>query len=123
MKTQRKKVNTKKAPKSKVKAKKPAQKKPVVLPIAAKEEWYRVDTEVRVTDTLGAVGYIYTVGQEVSSEEQARNTMEGMKLIGVGGRLLHLDGTPAGKILATWGNVEQMAEAERLEKAALEPKS
>lgn len=117
MKTRSKKARPKLAPKSK--AKKPARKKEVILPVAAKEEWYRVDTEVPRIERPGQSSYTYTEGSMFPSEEEARRTMEGMKLIGVGGRLVHLDGSPDGRVVASWGDVERMAEAERLEKASL----
>lgn len=62
--------------------------------------------------------YTYTTG-EVVPEEQARCRMEGMKLMGMGGRLVLMDGSPDGKIQATWGNVDRMAAAEKAERENL----
>ena len=115
MKSKKKAVKSKPSPKAKAKGKK--KPKPKVMAVR-KEVYFRVDTEVP-TVQKGVTNYTYTTGAVVP-EEQARNTMEGMKLMGMGGRLVHMDGTPDGKIHATWGNVDRMAAAERVEKAALE---
>lgn len=99
--------------------KKPAPKPKVYATV--KEEWYRVDTEIPSVDRkTGLTSYTYTNSPPPMDEQAARRVMEGMKLIGVGGRLIHLDGTPDGKLVATWGNVERMAQAEKQERAAKE---
>lgn len=98
------------------------QPKKKVLAIAAKPEFYRVELEVASKAGDGTTQYTYSaVTQQLEmSEEEAQKQMEEMKAMGIGGRLIHLDGTPEGKIITTWGSVERTAEAEKVERAALE---
>jgi len=89
-----------------------------------KEEFYRVDTEVPMSNQrTGETTFTYTTGSEVTDEQTAHIRMEGLKMCGIGGRLVHLDGTPDGKIISVWGNVDRMAAAERREREVLESKN
>ena len=53
------------------------------------------------------------------SETEAQEKADEMKAMGIGGRIIHLDGTPEGKVVSTWGSVERTAAAEKIENAAL----
>jgi hypothetical protein len=93
-----------------------------VLAVAAKPEFYRVDVEVPHHKPDGTTEYTYTPQKSDVSEELAKEMGDGLKAMGIGGRIVHLDGTPDGKVIVIWGNVEREAEAEKIEKAALEKK-
>lgn len=99
---------------------KPPKKK--VMAVAAPLEFYRVDVEVASRVSGGVTQYTYTPcekSQQGLSEEEAHLMADEMKAIGIGGRIVHLDGTPEGKVTLTWGSVERTAAAEQIEKAAL----
>lgn len=98
-------------------------KKKKVTAVLAKPEFYRVELEVMSRAADNTVQYTYAPfvkGHEQVEEAAANLIMEEMKAMGIGGRIIHLDGTPDGKITTTWGSVERTAAAEKVEQAALE---
>lgn len=112
--------NTKKKVAKKVVAKKVAKKvveKKVAVP---QTEFYRADMEVpQVNLKTGVTEYAYTDGP-AQEEVKARDSMEQLKAMGVGGRLIKLDGSPDGEVVERWGGVGRVLEASTVEKDALE---
>jgi hypothetical protein len=91
------------------------------MAVAAPLEFYRVELEVASKAGDGTMQYTYApYGQSSGvSETEAQTAADEMKSLGIGGRIVHLDGTPEGKVLQTWGSVERAAAAEKIEKGAL----
>jgi hypothetical protein len=91
------------------------------MAVAAPLEFYKVELEVASKAGDGTMQYTFApYGDNVGlSETEAQEKADEMKLIGVGGRIVHLDGTPEGKVTQTWGSVERAAAAEKIEKEAL----
>lgn len=94
--------------------------------IAEPEKLYKVQMEVSSKNLqTGLTQYAYTDHQVPQSKGpvndiRAQEIMEEMKAIGVGGRIILLDGSPEGIEQVKWGGVERTAEAEKVEKEALE---
>lgn len=99
------------------KSKKKAPKKKVMA-IAAKPEFYNVQIEVPSKTKDGMTEYTYSNVLEGVESLQATEKQEELKAMGCGGRVIHLDGTPEGAIISTWGSVERVAAAEKIEEAA-----
>lgn len=74
----------------------------------------------RKTDGTTEYTYAGHPSRTEVSEEVANELADGLKAMGMGGRIIHLDGTITGTVISTWGSVERTAEAEKTEKAALE---
>lgn len=91
-----------------------------VTAILAKQEWYKVELEVASKAGDGTMQYTFADHTSGVTEEQARESADGLKAIGCGGRIIHLDGTPDGKVILTWGSVDRTAAAEKVERASLE---
>jgi hypothetical protein len=93
------------------------------MAVVQPEKLYKVQLEVASKSVqTGLTEYTYAdhESRESVTDAVAQEMMDSMKLIGIGGRIIELDGTPEGKVCVTWGSVERTAEAEKVEKAALE---
>ena len=92
--------------------------------IAAPEKYYKVQLEVSSKNlATGLTEYTYTdQSKHPVSDTVAQQQMDEMKSIGVGGRIVLLDGTPDGAVQVTWGSVDRTASAEKVERATLENK-
>lgn len=102
----------------------PKPKKKKVLAVLAKPEFYKVELEVAHQKADGTMEYTYSELSSSSrlgiSDTAAQELADGLKAIGCGGRIIHLDGTPDGTVTSTWGSVARTAAAEKVEQAALE---
>ena len=95
-------------------------KKPVVAYIPPQDK-FRVDLEApKVNQTTGLTNYTYVASGYAFEEAQVRRVVEELKQMGIGGRLVQLDGTPDGTVVERWGSVARVGEAEKIERAALE---
>src|SRR6266704_3704066 len=120
MQTKKKSYKKSKAKPYKKSKAKPYKKK--VFAVAAKPEFYKVQLEVAHQKGDGTTEYTYVdhPSRVDVAEEIARQMVEDLKMIGCGGRLILLDGTPEVQIVLTWGSVERTAAAEKIETAALD---
>jgi hypothetical protein len=103
-----KKKTQKAAPKKSAPKKKPVAK-------AAIEECFRVDIECPDHTYRPHVSFACV------DETTAREGVAGMQLIGIGGRLIKLDGTPDGALIEKWGgigDIEHALETESIEKGS-----
>jgi len=114
-------MKTKKQKKSKAKKVQPKKKKKV-LAVLAKPEFYKVELEVAHQKADGTTEYTYAEHSTRTgvSDTVAQELADGLKAIGCGGRIIHLDGTPDGAVTETWGSVARTAAAEKVEQASLE---
>jgi hypothetical protein len=109
----------KKASKKKAKAKskvKAAPKKKKAEPL---KPWdlYRVEME-QMNDS--GYGFVPADPANLELEEpKAQAKADELKMLGVGGRLILLDGTPDGTVTESWGGVGKVLAASAVEKAAL----
>jgi hypothetical protein len=96
-----------------------------VTAIAAPPEFYRVEMEVVSRAADNSIQYTYSaITQELGmSETEAQEKADEMKAMGIGGRIVHLDGTPDGHATVTWGGVERTAAAEKIEQGALDKRA
>ncbi len=92
-------------------SKKKAESKP-----AKRWEMYRVDME-----KLEGAAYRFIPHPEAMSidEESARALTDKLKIMGIGGRLVHLDGTPDGVVVESWAGIGRVCDATVIEKQAL----
>jgi len=77
-------------------------------------EYYRVDQEYRVGNRYLYRNFTSELGMP---EENARRISLLLQRIGLGGRLVHLDGSPHGNVVDCWGGVDRVAEAKRRERS------
>jgi hypothetical protein len=120
MKTTKKKAIAKKSAPKKSSKKPKVKAKKKILAVAAPEQSFTVEVEVAQKDNAGAItGYTYTQLTKVITETEARAQMQDLKLTGVGGRLIHLDGTPQGNVVERWGSAGRLVDAEKTETQAL----
>jgi len=106
------------AKKSKGPAKK-SPKKPESKVIAVmSQDQYRVDMETPVTGQKE--GFAYAIKIAATDAQDAHGIMAELKNIGVGGRLVKLDGTPEGVVVERWGSIGRVLNAETIEKQGIE---
>jgi len=84
-----------------------------------------VELEVVSKAQDNSIRYTYApYGENVGlSELEALEKQDELKVLGIGGRVVHLDGTPDGKVIATWGSIERTAAAEKIEQGALDKRA
>lgn len=81
---------------------------------------FRVDMESPILNPQnGTTSYTYSASS-YGEETLCRNSMAELKQMGIGGRLVKMDGSPDGQVVEKWGGVGRVLEAEVVEKAALE---
>lgn len=80
------------------------------LPVAPTGPYYRVEM------AHGAVMRPHPAMACVD-EETAKTGAESLKMVGVGGRLIKLDGTPDGEIVEKWSGAEEIDRAKESEVA------
>jgi hypothetical protein len=108
---------------SKGKKKSSAPKKPKpILAVMAPERIFRLDMEIAIHDMgTGATTYSWAerTARKGVGEGMALALAEDLKRCGVGGRLVHLDGTPEGVLIEEWFGVERMESARKTEEPSL----
>lgn len=117
MKTKAKKRKVVKRTAKKARTKKKPEPKPV-----QRWEMYRVNMEVQKTENGQLVGYAFDPHPRggPTDEETARELAAELKIMGKGGQLIHLDGSPDGLVVESWAGVGRVVEATVIEKQALE---
>ena len=75
-------------------------------------DYFRVDQEYR---DGGRYLYRKFTSEAGVREDVAKRIATALQRIGIGGRLVMLDGTPDGKEVDRWGGVDRVAEAKRKE--------
>jgi hypothetical protein len=76
------------------------------------EKVYRVDVEFPIDNESD--GYKYLSFHE-GLETDMRKLVQKMRGVGMGGRLVLLDGTPDGNVEETWGSPARLAAARKIE--------
>jgi len=94
---------------------KPKKKEKVVLAVMAEERPFRLDMEVATHNQTDGTTSYSLVPRMWGGEDKLKEAAEGFKKIGVGGRLVHQDGTPDGTIIEEWFGVDRLAEAKAKE--------
>ncbi len=84
----------------------------------AAPEFYRVDMATTTRDVNNKVtGHLYSPYSEIRGVEKtgADELAAKLKALGLAGRIVHLDGTPEGTVLESFGDVDEMAQMEQTE--------